>query len=54
MEKLAEMLAELRVVVTELVELSGRELNALPQIEAPSCTFAEDRDEDSSGEATAH
>ena len=45
MEKLAELLAELRVVAIELLELSdGTESKPLPQIEAPSCMFAEDRD----------
>jgi hypothetical protein len=42
MEKLAEMLAELRVVFTELLENSGTESKALPQTEAPSWTFPED------------
>jgi hypothetical protein len=45
MEKLAELLAELRVVATELLELSAPESKALPQIESPSCAFAEDRED---------
>jgi hypothetical protein len=38
MEKLAEALAELRVVFAALLENSVTESKALPQIEAPSCT----------------
>ena len=46
MENLAEMLAELRVVFAQILENSGTESKALPEIEAPSWTFPEDRDED--------
>jgi hypothetical protein len=38
MEKLAETLAALRVVLTEILENSDTESKPLPQIEAPSCT----------------
>jgi hypothetical protein len=46
MEKLAEMLVELRVALAEILENSSTESKALPQIEAPSLTLPEDRDED--------
>jgi hypothetical protein len=46
MEKLADMLVELRVALTEILENSGTESNALPQIEAPSSSSLEDQYED--------
>jgi hypothetical protein len=45
MENLAEMLAELRVVFAQMLEESGTGTKPVPQIEAPSWTFFEDRDE---------
>jgi hypothetical protein len=45
MENLAEMLAELRVVFSQILENSRTESRALPQIEAPSSTLPDDQDE---------
>ena len=46
MEKLAEILVELRVALTEILENSDVESKALPQIEAASSLSPEDRHED--------
>jgi hypothetical protein len=45
MEKLVETLVELRVALAEIQENSSTDSKALPQIEAPSLTLPEDRDE---------
>jgi hypothetical protein len=45
MENLAEMLAELRVVFAQILENSGKGTEPVPQIQAPSWPFPEDRDE---------
>jgi hypothetical protein len=46
MEKLADILVELRVALAEILENSGTESKALPQIEAPPSSSPEAQYED--------